>query len=192
MGPINATAPEPVTNKAFTKALGRAIHRPTIAPIPAAALKLLFGEMADVVTGQNAVPERAASRLRFAYPELDEALETRSPSSEERAPTSSPASCRRRAAASACAASAAARPRARRRPRRHRRWPHRRRQPAASAHAPGARRRPAEVGLGRLAPALPRLARAPSASSPWAGTKSQMIGPRIVSSSPVPRPGFSP
>ena len=77
-GPINATAPEPVTNKVFTKALGRAIHRPTIAPIPTAALKLRFGEMAQiVVTGQNAVPKRARELgYRFAHPELDEALES--------------------------------------------------------------------------------------------------------------------
>ena len=77
-GPINASAPTPVTNKVFTKALGRAIHRPTVAPIPAFALKLRFGEMAQiVVTGQNAVPVAALGLgYEFAHPELDEALES--------------------------------------------------------------------------------------------------------------------
>jgi uncharacterized protein (TIGR01777 family) len=75
-GPVNATAPEPVTNKAFSKALGRALRRPAVAPVPAFALRLLYGEMAEIVTeGQRAVPERAtALGYRFAHPDLDEAL----------------------------------------------------------------------------------------------------------------------
>ena len=75
-GPVNATAPEPVTNKAFSKALGRALHRPAVAPVPGLAVKALYGEMAQiVVNGQRVVPERTrALGFRFGHPELDEAL----------------------------------------------------------------------------------------------------------------------
>ena len=45
-GPVNVTAPEPVTNKELSSALGRALHRPAVAPVPALAVKLLYGEMA--------------------------------------------------------------------------------------------------------------------------------------------------
>lgn len=76
-GPVNASAPEPVTNGDFSKALGRALHRPAIAPVPGFALKLLYGEMAQiVVSGQRAVPARPLELgYRFAHPDLDEALE---------------------------------------------------------------------------------------------------------------------
>lgn len=75
-GPVNATAPAPATNKDFSKALGRALHRPAFAPVPAFAIRALYGEMASiVVTGQRAVPERArALGYRFAHPDLDEAI----------------------------------------------------------------------------------------------------------------------
>ena len=75
-GPVNATAPAPVTNKAFAKALGRALHRPAVAPVPGFAVRALYGEMADlVVHGQRVVPEKArALGFRFAHPELEEAL----------------------------------------------------------------------------------------------------------------------
>ena len=75
-GPVNATAPAPVTNKEFSRALGRALRRPAIAPVPKLALRALYGEMADVVVyGQRAIPKRAeALGYRFAHPELDEAL----------------------------------------------------------------------------------------------------------------------
>jgi uncharacterized protein (TIGR01777 family) len=75
-GPINATAPEPATNREFSKALGRALHRPAIAPVPGFALRALYGEMSGIVTaGQRAVPERPlALGHRFRHPELDEAL----------------------------------------------------------------------------------------------------------------------
>lgn len=75
-GPVNVTAPEPVTNKAFSKALGRALHRPAVAPIPAFAVKALFGEMSEIiVTGMRAVPVRAQQLgYPFRHPELDEAL----------------------------------------------------------------------------------------------------------------------
>jgi uncharacterized protein (TIGR01777 family) len=75
-GPVNATAPEPVTNRDFSRALGRALHRPAIAPVPAFALKLLYGEMAEIaLTGQRAVPAKALERrYAFRHPDLDEAL----------------------------------------------------------------------------------------------------------------------
>ncbi|HEX8105238.1 MAG TPA: TIGR01777 family oxidoreductase [Solirubrobacteraceae bacterium] len=75
-GAVNATAPVPVTNKAFSKALGRALHRPAVAPVPGAAIRLLYGEMAEVVTkGQRAVPERTLGLgYSFRHPDLDEAL----------------------------------------------------------------------------------------------------------------------
>ncbi|MEA2267434.1 MAG: uncharacterized protein QOC64_44 [Solirubrobacteraceae bacterium] len=75
-GPVNAAAPEPVTNAEFSSALGRAIHRPTVLPVPGVALRLLYGDMAEIVTaGQRAVPRRALELgYRFAHPELDEAL----------------------------------------------------------------------------------------------------------------------
>jgi len=75
-GPVNACAPDPVTNREFSKALGRALHRPAVAPVPGIAVRLLFGEMAEIVTGgQRAVPERAQQLgYTFAHPDLDEAL----------------------------------------------------------------------------------------------------------------------
>jgi uncharacterized protein len=75
-GPVNASAPEPVTNKAFSKALGRALRRPAIAPIPGAAIRALYGDMAEIVTeGQRAVPAKAlANGYAFQHPDLDEAL----------------------------------------------------------------------------------------------------------------------
>jgi uncharacterized protein (TIGR01777 family) len=75
-GPVNATAPAPVTNREFSKALGRALHRPAVAPVPRLAVRVLFGEMAEIVTGgQRAVPRRAAELgYEFLHPELDPAL----------------------------------------------------------------------------------------------------------------------
>jgi uncharacterized protein (TIGR01777 family) len=75
-GAYNGSAPTPVTNKDFSKALGRALHRPAVAPVPGFALRLLYGEMAEIVTeGQRAVPERAlAGGFTFRHPDLDEAL----------------------------------------------------------------------------------------------------------------------
>src|SRR5215218_3613187 len=75
-GAVNATAPDPRTNKDFSRALGRALRRPALAPVPGFAVRLLYGEMADiVVSGQRAVPERAqALGFAYAHPELDEAL----------------------------------------------------------------------------------------------------------------------
>jgi uncharacterized protein (TIGR01777 family) len=77
-GAVNATAPQPVTNKDFSIALGRALHRPVWAPVPALALKLLLGEAAYVVlTGQNVLPKAiTAAGYRFVHPELGEVLES--------------------------------------------------------------------------------------------------------------------
>lgn len=75
-GPLNGSGPEPVTNRDFSKALGRALHRPAVAPVPRLALRALYGEMEEIVTtGQRAVPQRPlAFGYRFAHPQLDEAL----------------------------------------------------------------------------------------------------------------------
>ncbi len=75
-GVLNATAPEPVTNAEFTSALGRAVHRPAILPVPAFAMALMFGEGSTAVTeGQRVLPERTlATGYVFRHPELDEAL----------------------------------------------------------------------------------------------------------------------
>jgi hypothetical protein len=75
-GPINGTAPEPVTNREFSKALGRALHRPAVAPVPGLAVRVLYGDMAELVTeGQRVLPRRAQELgYEFAHPKLDEAL----------------------------------------------------------------------------------------------------------------------
>ncbi|MEA2186329.1 MAG: uncharacterized protein QOK16_1340 [Solirubrobacteraceae bacterium] len=75
-GPLNAAAPEPVTNKDFSKALGKALHRPAAAPVPGFTIKLMYGEMAQIVlTGVRMVPGRAAELgYSFQHPDLDEAL----------------------------------------------------------------------------------------------------------------------
>jgi hypothetical protein len=58
-GPLNLTAPRPVTNAELAAALGRVLHRPAVLPVPAFALTLLYGEMAEIVTtGQRALPRR--------------------------------------------------------------------------------------------------------------------------------------
>ena len=75
-GAVNATAPEPVSNRAFSKALGRVLHRPALAPVPAFAIQLLYGDMSEIVTkGQNAVPRRTLELgYQHAHVDLDEAL----------------------------------------------------------------------------------------------------------------------
>jgi uncharacterized protein len=75
-GPVNATAPEPVSNRELSRALGRALHRPAALPVPGAALHLLYGEMAEVITeGARVVPGKAlVLGYEFRHPHLDEAL----------------------------------------------------------------------------------------------------------------------
>lgn len=71
-GTLNASAPNPVTNREFTRALAAAVHRPALLPAPEFALKLAFGEGAYVVTeGQRVLPEATlAAGYRFRYPEI--------------------------------------------------------------------------------------------------------------------------
>jgi uncharacterized protein (TIGR01777 family) len=75
-GPINASAPEPVTNKEFSKALGKALHRPAVAPVPGFVIKGMYGAMSQIVlTGVRMVPGRAAELgYEFRHPDLNEAL----------------------------------------------------------------------------------------------------------------------
>ncbi len=75
-GPVNATAPEPVTSRTFARALGHTLHRPALLPVPTLALRLLYGEMADViVNGVRAMPAKALVLGHpFEHPSLEEAL----------------------------------------------------------------------------------------------------------------------
>jgi uncharacterized protein (TIGR01777 family) len=75
-GPVNATAPHPRRNRDFSKALGRALHRPALFPVPGAALSLLYGEMSEIVTtGARVLPAKAlVLGYEFRYPQLEEAL----------------------------------------------------------------------------------------------------------------------
>jgi uncharacterized protein len=75
-GPVNVTAPEPVTNKELSRTLGRVLRRPAFAPVPALAVKALYGEMATIVTtGQRAVPGRLMELgYEFRKPDLETAL----------------------------------------------------------------------------------------------------------------------
>jgi uncharacterized protein (TIGR01777 family) len=75
-GPVNVTAPRPATNKQLSKALGSAISRPAFAPVPGFAVKLLYGEMASIVTtGARVVPKKLEEAgYHFKHADLDEAL----------------------------------------------------------------------------------------------------------------------
>ena len=76
-GPVNLVSPNPVTNKQFTDALGKAIRRPTIFPFPAVAARTVFGEMGDEVLlgSQRALPARLLDAgFVFRYPDLSLAL----------------------------------------------------------------------------------------------------------------------
>lgn len=75
-GAFNATAPNPVTNKTFSKALGRALNRPVWAWVPAPVVRLLLGGMARLIlTGQNVIPKRLLdANFKFNYPEVEPAL----------------------------------------------------------------------------------------------------------------------
>ena len=73
---LNATAPHPVTNREFARALGRSMHRPSLLPTPGFAVKVVLGEMAEsVLTGQRVLPARAQRHgYHFRYPEIDQAF----------------------------------------------------------------------------------------------------------------------
>lgn len=76
-GPVNATAPNPVTGRAFATTLGLVLDRPSVLPVPAAALRLAFGEMADVaiLSSARVLPARLQeSGYAFRYPDLESAL----------------------------------------------------------------------------------------------------------------------
>jgi len=77
-GPLNATAPQPVTNRDFSRILGRTLRRPAVLPVPGTALRLLYGEMAEIVTsGARVVPAKPlVLGYEFRHPELEEALES--------------------------------------------------------------------------------------------------------------------
>ncbi|MBI2380543.1 MAG: TIGR01777 family protein [Gammaproteobacteria bacterium] len=75
-GAFNGTAPTPVANRDFAQALGAALHRPAVLPMPGPVLRLLVGEMAELLlTGQAVLPRRTqASDFSYRYPELSAAL----------------------------------------------------------------------------------------------------------------------
>jgi hypothetical protein len=75
-GPINLTAPNPTTNREFSRELGRVMFRPSFVPLPAFALKLAIGDAATLVLdGQRVVPQRLQQLgFSFSYPDLNSAL----------------------------------------------------------------------------------------------------------------------
>jgi uncharacterized protein (TIGR01777 family) len=75
-GPVNLSAPEPVTNRELTAALGRVLGRPTPFPVPEAVLKAVLGELSVEVAGSHrVVPARLlAAGFRFRHPEVDSAV----------------------------------------------------------------------------------------------------------------------
>jgi uncharacterized protein (TIGR01777 family) len=77
-GALNATAPNPVRNAEFTRAMGRALKRPAIVPVPALAIRALYGEMSEILLASQRVLPQAAleAGYRFKHPELGPALES--------------------------------------------------------------------------------------------------------------------
>jgi uncharacterized protein (TIGR01777 family) len=75
-GAVNGVAPNPVTNAEFTRLLAKALKRPAVFPVPGFALKLMYGEMAEVILGsQRVLPQAAlAAGFQFSYPQLADAL----------------------------------------------------------------------------------------------------------------------
>ena len=76
-GPVNLTAPNPVTNSEYTATLGRVLHRPTVLPTPIFGLKAVYGaELVDTLLGSQRVAsdKLRASGFQFAYPDLEGAL----------------------------------------------------------------------------------------------------------------------
>ena len=75
-GPFNLTAPTPLTNRDFSSVLGKVLRRPSAMPVPAAVLRLAFGEMGELLlTGQRAVPKKLLEAgYQFRYPEAEGAL----------------------------------------------------------------------------------------------------------------------
>ncbi len=78
-GAVNATAPNPVKNKEFTDTFGKVLHRPTIIPVPAFGIKLLFGEMGEtlLLEGARILPKRLEDTgFEFKFPKLEDALKS--------------------------------------------------------------------------------------------------------------------
>ena len=75
-GPFNLTAPNPVTNAQFSRALGRVMDRPSLIPVPAFALNTMFGEVATIVLeGQKVLPKRLQELgYQFQFPEAEAAV----------------------------------------------------------------------------------------------------------------------
>ena len=76
-GAVNVVAPQPVTNRTFTKTLGRVLGRPTIAPLPAFVVRTMFGEMGQelLLAGQRVLPRRlTAHGYPFQYSDLESTL----------------------------------------------------------------------------------------------------------------------
>jgi uncharacterized protein (TIGR01777 family) len=76
-GPVNLVAPNPVTNREFSKALGRALHRPSVMPLPELVVRMIFGELADgaLLASQHVTPRVALSAgYRFRYSDVQQAL----------------------------------------------------------------------------------------------------------------------
>lgn len=75
-GPVNLTAPQPVTNREVTAAMGRVLRRPTLFPVPAVALRAVLGDLSqDVLGSQRVLPARLLeSGFTFAFPTIDEAI----------------------------------------------------------------------------------------------------------------------
>ncbi|HSK72995.1 MAG TPA: TIGR01777 family oxidoreductase, partial [Pyrinomonadaceae bacterium] len=77
-GTVNAVAPNPVTNEEFTKTFGKVLHRPTILPIPAFGIKLLFGEMGEtlLLEGARILPEKLIKAgFEFQFADLEKAMQ---------------------------------------------------------------------------------------------------------------------
>jgi uncharacterized protein (TIGR01777 family) len=76
-GPVNFTSPNPLRNRDFAKALGRALGRPAFMPAPAFMMRLMLGEFAEaVLTGQKILPQKLmAAGFKFLYPTIDQALQ---------------------------------------------------------------------------------------------------------------------
>ncbi|GDY42187.1 hypothetical protein SANT12839_030690 [Streptomyces antimycoticus] len=80
-GPVNLTAPAPVTNREITAAMGRVLRRPTLFTVPAPALRIALGEMSGEVLGSvRAIPRRLLdSGFTFTHPHVDEAIKAALP-----------------------------------------------------------------------------------------------------------------
>ena len=76
-GPVNLVSPNPVTNREFTKTLGRVLSRPTVLPMPAFAARLVFGEMAEalLLASTRVIPVKLQNAgFTYHYPEIEPAL----------------------------------------------------------------------------------------------------------------------